>query len=80
MNNLDYGVIGNGRSAALVSLRGSIDFCCLAEFDASTVFAKLLDEDRGGCFSIESAHSDAEVDQRVSPPHERARNTLHARR
>lgn len=64
MNNLNYGVIGNGRSAALVSLRGSIDFCCLAEFDSPTVFATLLDEARGGCFSIESACADAEVEQR----------------
>lgn len=64
MDNLDFGVIGNGRSAALVSLRGSIDFCCLAEFDSPSVFAALLDESRGGRFSIESAYSDAQVDQR----------------
>lgn len=64
MDNLNYGIIGNGRSAALVSLRGSIDFCCLAEFDSPSVFAALLDEARGGRFSIESAHADAEVDQR----------------
>lgn len=52
MNNLDYGIIGNCRSAALISKTGSIDWCCLPQFDASSVFAGLLDQDKGGHFSI----------------------------
>lgn len=52
MNNLDYGIIGNCRSAALISKTGSLDWCCLPEFDSSSVFAKLLDEDKGGSFEI----------------------------
>ena len=51
-NNLDYGIIGNCRSAALISKTGSIDWCCLPEFDSSSVFAKLLDEEIGGDFSF----------------------------
>jgi alpha,alpha-trehalase len=53
MNNLNYGVIGNCRSAALVSEKGSIDWCCLPDFDSPSIFAKLLDEEKGGSFGID---------------------------
>ena len=53
MNNLDYGIIGNCKSAALISRTGSIDWCCLPDFDSSSVFARILDTERGGYFSIE---------------------------
>ncbi len=52
MDNLDYGIIGNCRSAALVSKDASIDWCCLPEFNSSSIFAKLLDEKKGGSFEI----------------------------
>ena len=52
MDNLDYGIIGNCRSAALISKTGSIDWCCLPQFDSPSVFAKLLDEEIGGSFEI----------------------------
>jgi GH15 family glucan-1,4-alpha-glucosidase len=54
LDNLDYGVIGNCRSAALVSKEGSIDWCCLPEFNSSSVFARILDPERGGFFGIEA--------------------------
>ena len=52
MNNLDYGIIGNCQSAALISKNGSLDWCCLPVFDSSSVFAKLLDDKIGGSFSF----------------------------
>ena len=52
MNNLNYGVIGNCKSAALISETGSMDWCCLPEFDSTSVFAKILDKNIGGSFEI----------------------------
>ncbi len=49
----NYGVIGNMCSIALVSVNGSIDFLCYPNFDSPTVFAALLDDEKGGCFQIE---------------------------
>ena len=53
MDNYYYGIIGNCRSAALVSNTGSIDYCCLPDFDSPSVFLKLLDGEKGGYFNIE---------------------------
>jgi GH15 family glucan-1,4-alpha-glucosidase len=48
----NYGVIGDLHSIALVGLDGSIDFMCFPEFDSPTIFAALLDHEKGGKFSI----------------------------
>ena len=53
MDNLDYGIIGNCKSAALVSKYGSLDWCCLPTFNSGSVFARILDENKGGHFSFE---------------------------
>lgn len=52
MKNLNYGVVGNCKSAALISERGAIEWMCLPQFDSSSIFAKMLDEQKGGSFEI----------------------------
>jgi len=49
----NYGAIGNMHSIALVGINGSIDFLCYPNFDSPTVFAALLDDERGGRFQIQ---------------------------
>jgi GH15 family glucan-1,4-alpha-glucosidase len=49
---LNHGVIGNGRLLALVNPDTSVDWLCMPRFDSASVFARLLDEDKGGTFAF----------------------------
>src|SRR3984885_14588442 len=55
----DYGIIGDCRSAALVSRQGSIDWLCWPRFDRPSIFAALLDRDCGGHWRISPVGSAA---------------------
>jgi GH15 family glucan-1,4-alpha-glucosidase len=66
MDNLNYGVIGNCTSAALISETGTIEWCCLPYFDSTAFFAKILDQDIGGEFAIRVA-ADYKISQHYMP-------------
>ena len=48
----DHGVIGDLHTAALVGIDGTIDWLCLPRFDAPSVFASILDDEKGGHFRL----------------------------
>ena len=54
---LNYGIIGNCKSAALINEDSSIDWCCLPQFDSPSVFGKIIDKNIGGHFKIECDNS-----------------------
>ncbi|MDQ1034216.1 GH15 family glucan-1,4-alpha-glucosidase [Streptomyces sp. V3I8] len=48
----DHGLVGDLQTAALVSSDGTVDWLCAPRFDSPSVFASLLDHDRGGHFAV----------------------------
>lgn len=65
MQNLNYGVIGNCRSAALISEKGSIEWFCFPDFDSPSIFSKILDVQKGGEFGFEVSDAYAITQQYV---------------
>ena len=79
-SQLDYGLIGNCQISALVEKTGKVAWCCMPRFDAPSVFASLLDSERGGHWSIEPAPSEGVKlgeSSALSAQHQRARHGLH---
>ena len=54
----DHGLIGDLQTAALVTTDGTVDWFCCPRFDSPSVFASLLDADKGGHFRIAPDGSD----------------------
>jgi len=57
-NISDHGLIGDLQTAALVTTDGTVDWFCCPRFDSPSVFASLLDADRGGHFQIRPDRDD----------------------
>jgi len=51
----DYGAIGDCRSVALISSRGSLEWLCWPRFDRPAIFSAILDRDKGGYWSVAPA-------------------------
>jgi pentatricopeptide repeat protein len=54
-NISDHGLIGDLQTCALVTTEGTVDFFCSPRFDSPSIFASLLDADRGGYCSVKPA-------------------------
>jgi len=63
----EHGVIGDLHTVALVGTDGSIDWYCTPRFDSPSVFAAILDKDRGGYFRIAPAGAEHAVKQLYFP-------------
>ncbi|MDF2968556.1 MAG: hypothetical protein K0Q93_2334 [Nocardioidaceae bacterium] len=63
----EHGLIGDLQTAALVSTDGTVDWFCCPRFDSPSVFASLLDRDKGGRFRIAADSDDCVVKQLYFP-------------
>jgi len=54
----DYAIVGDCRSAALVHRSGSLDWLCWPRFDSPSIFAAILDSERGGFWRISPRNND----------------------
>jgi GH15 family glucan-1,4-alpha-glucosidase len=59
----DYAIIGDGRSAALISKHGSLDWLCWPRFDSASIFGAIIDPKIGGRWSIHPV-GDSQINRR----------------
>lgn len=59
----NYGIVGNMNTVALVGKNASIDWFCYPHFDSPSIFARILDYDKGGYFTINPIGHDVSYKQ-----------------
>src|SRR5262245_18991461 len=64
----NHGLIGDLQTAALVCSDGTIDWMCVPRFDSPSIFASLLDQEKGGFFRIAPADNDGVVARQMYLP------------
>lgn len=62
-----YGIVGNLDTVALIGHNGSVDFYCYPNFDSPSVFARLLDNGKGGYFQVRPESNDWTESQMYLP-------------
>jgi GH15 family glucan-1,4-alpha-glucosidase len=62
-----HGIIGDLHTVALVGTDGTIDWYCPERFDSPSIFASILDADRGGHFRISPVERDHTAKQLYFP-------------
>ncbi|MFJ1702572.1 glycoside hydrolase family 15 protein [Kitasatospora sp. NPDC088346] len=63
----DHGLVGDLQTAALVSSQGAVNWFCSPRFDSPSIFAALLDHDRGGYFLLAPDGADSTCRQLYYP-------------
>src|SRR5258708_25725242 len=63
----NHGMVGNLRTAALIGPDGAVDFLCWPRFDSPSIFASVLDDERGGSFELTAVLDDARQRQLYLP-------------
>jgi GH15 family glucan-1,4-alpha-glucosidase len=63
----DYGLIGDSRTAALVSSEGAIDWLCAPRFDGAPIFGRLVGGPDAGTFRVGPAEPARLIDRRYRP-------------
>jgi GH15 family glucan-1,4-alpha-glucosidase len=64
---INYSIIGDLNTVALISIEGSIDFMCFPSFDSPSIFTALIDKEKGGSFSISPKKSGSTFKQMYLP-------------
>jgi GH15 family glucan-1,4-alpha-glucosidase len=63
----DHGIIGDLHTVALVGTDGTIDWYCCPTFDSPSVFAAILDRERGGYYRIAPVREASTIKQLYFP-------------